>query len=61
MSLAELKTESAALKPDEQRELAAFLTVLRMKQSGAWDEATQDNPGAWVSFEEAKRQLEDRP
>ena len=40
MSLAELKNESAALTPSEQKELAAFLAVLRMKQSGEWDEAT---------------------
>lgn len=65
MSLAELKKESAALRPEEQRELAAFLTVIRMKQSGEWDEATvtADSPEreGWVSLSEAKRQLEARP
>ena len=64
MSLAELKTESAGLRPEEQRELAAFLTVLRMKQTGEWEEATAgpDTPEhhGWVSLDEAKRQLEER-
>jgi hypothetical protein len=61
MSLAELKNESAALRPEEQRELAAFLAVIRMRQSGEWDEATaeQNRPGhqGWISLDEAKRQL----
>lgn len=61
MSLAELKKESEALRPEEQRELAAFLAVVRMKQSGEWDEAitspaTPEREG-WVSLDEAKRQL----
>jgi hypothetical protein len=61
MSLADLKKESAALRPEEQRELAAFLAVVRMKQSGEWDEATINPPlperEGWVSLDEAKRQL----
>ena len=61
MSLAELKNKSAALRPEEQRELAAFLAVLSMKQSGEWDLATSlpDTPdrSGWVSLDEAKRQL----
>lgn len=61
MSLAELKRESAALRPEEQRELAAFLAVVRMKQCGEWGEATatQASPerAGWVSLDEAKRQL----
>lgn len=61
MSLAELKQESAALRPEEQRELAAFLAVIRMKQSGEWDDATASAEApvreGWVSLEEAKRQL----
>lgn len=64
MSLAELKKESAALQPDEQRELAAFLTVLRMKQSGEWSEATTETPDprqGWVSLADAKRQLDQKP
>jgi len=65
MSLAELKEESAALQPEEQRELAAFLAVIRMKQSGEWDEATtgSDLPEreGWVSLDEAKRQLRTQP
>ena len=65
MSLAELKKESAALRPEEQRELAAFLAVIRMKQSGEWDEAIASAEASprdgWVSLEEAKRQLNGRP
>lgn len=61
MSLAELKRESAALRPEEQRELAAFLAVVRMKQSGEWGEATTKQASSeregWVSLDEAKRQL----
>jgi hypothetical protein len=64
MSLAELKNESAALHADEQRELAAFLTVIRMKQSGEWDDATAvpeaTNREGWVSLNDAKRQLDVR-
>jgi hypothetical protein len=40
MSLADLKQESAALPPEEQKELAAFLAVLRMQRSGEWEDAT---------------------
>lgn len=65
MSLAELKKESAALQPEEQRELAAFLAVIRMKQSGEWDEATTktDLPKreGWISLDDAKRQLRAQP
>jgi hypothetical protein len=65
MSLAEIKKETAALRPEEQRELAAFLTVIRMNQTGEWSEATgmRDIPGreGWVSLDEAKRQLERKP
>jgi hypothetical protein len=65
MSLAEIKKETAALRPEEQRELAAFLTVIRMNQTGEWSEATasRDTPGreGWVSLDEAKRQLEGKP
>jgi hypothetical protein len=65
MSLAELKNESAALRPEEQRELAAFLAVIRMRQTGEWDAATTvreatDRQG-WVSLDEAKRQFEAKP
>lgn len=61
MSLAEIKAESAALRPEEQRELAAFLAVIRMKQSGEWDEATAADQSGWVSLDEAKRQLDGKP
>lgn len=65
MSLAEIKRESAALRPEEQRELAAFLTAIRMNQSGEWSEATEmrDAPDreGWISLVEAKRRLEEKP
>lgn len=65
MSLAELKKESAALNPEEQRELAAFLAVVRMKQTGEWEEATGEaeppEREGWVTLEEAKRQLGTKP
>jgi hypothetical protein len=65
MSLAELKNETAALTPSEQKELAAFLAVLRMKQSGEWDEATVSEAAperqGWISLEDAKRQLMENP
>jgi hypothetical protein len=65
MSLAELKNESAALRPEEQRELAAFLAVIRMQQCGEWDEATatrkSPNREGWISLDEAKRQLNRKP
>jgi hypothetical protein len=65
MSLAEIKKETAALTPEEQRELAAFLTVIRMNQTGEWSEATgmRDAPDreGWVSLDEAKRRLQGKP
>ncbi|MEI6819842.1 MAG: hypothetical protein WCL19_09600 [Verrucomicrobiota bacterium] len=58
MSLAELKNESATLRAEEQRELAAFLAVIRMKQSGEWNDATSKpeapNHQGWVSLDDAK-------
>jgi hypothetical protein len=65
MSLAEIKKETAALRPEEQRELAAFLTVIRMNQTGEWSEAIEmrdvpDREG-WVSLDEAKRRLQGKP
>jgi hypothetical protein len=65
MSLAELKNQSAALTPGEQRELAAFLAVLRMKQSGEWDGASDSEAApehqAWITLEDAKRKLMENP
>jgi hypothetical protein len=65
MSLAELKNESATLRAEEQRELAAFLAVIRMKQSGEWNDATAKpeapNHQGWVSLDDAKRQLDAKP
>ena len=60
MSLAEVQAQAAALSSEERRKLAAFLAVLRMKETGEWDRATspssQDRTG-WVSLDEAKRKL----
>lgn len=65
MSLAEIKKETATLRPEEQKELAAFLTVIRMNQSGEWSEATASrelpDQEAWISLAEAKRRLEGKP
>jgi len=61
MSLAEIMTETEALTPAEQKELAAFLTVLRMKGSGEWAGATggldNENREGWITLEQAKRKL----
>jgi hypothetical protein len=61
MTLTEIMIEAAALNPVEQKELAAFLAVLIMKQSSEWDEAvtnreTPDCRG-WIPLGDAKRQL----
>jgi len=62
MSLADLKQESAALSPEEQKELAAFLAVLRMQQSGEWEDAAagveETDSESWMTLEDAKRRLE---
>jgi hypothetical protein len=61
MSLAELISETATLSPAEQKELTAFLAILRMKQSGEWDEAVTDGESqdrrGWISLNDVKRQL----
>ncbi len=63
MSLDELKKECAALSTEEQRELATFLTILRMKQSGGWNEATvsqrskDTDPTHWIPPDESERRL----
>jgi len=60
MSLSEVQREVTALSADERRKLAAFLTALRMKDTGEWEQATQpgesDRTG-WVSLDEAKQRL----
>ena len=60
MSLSEMQANAASLSADERRKLAAFLTTLRMKETGEWEQAAkpemQDGPG-WISLEEAKRRL----
>ena len=60
MNLSDLQREAVALSAEERRKLAAFLTTLRMKETGEWEQATR--PGApdrsgWVSLEEAKQRL----
>ena len=60
MSLSEVQREVTALSAEERRKLAAFLTALRMKDTGEWEQAMQpagaDRTG-WVSLEEAKKRL----
>ena len=60
MSLTEVQTQAASLSAEERRKLSAFLTMLRMKETGERGHATkpetQDRAG-WVSLDEAKRRL----
>ena len=60
MSLAELQKQAASLSSEERRKLAAFLTTLRLKETGEWESVTapaeQDQVG-WVSLEDAKKRL----
>ncbi len=60
MSFTEVQTQAAALSAEERRKLAAFLTMLRMKETGEWEDTTkpeaQDRTG-WVSLEEARQRL----
>jgi hypothetical protein len=60
MSLSEVQREVTALSAEERRKLAAFVTALRMKDTGEWEQATRpatpDRTG-WVSLEEAKQRL----
>ena len=60
MSLTEAQKEAAALSAEERRKLAAFLTALRMKETGEWEQATAGESGdraGWISFDDAKRRL----
>jgi hypothetical protein len=59
MSLAEIQSQAAALTADERRKLAAFLTALRMKETGEWERATESAPAGsgWIRLDEAKRRL----
>jgi len=60
MSLTEVQKEAAALSAEERRKLAAFLTTLRMKETGEWEQATAGDPrdrAGWVSLDDAKRRL----
>jgi hypothetical protein len=45
MSLAELKLRSAALPPEDQRELAAFLAALKLEGGGSGDESGAESSG----------------
>jgi hypothetical protein len=60
MSLSEIQAQASVLNSEERRKLAAFLTFLRMKETGEWDEATsqdtRDRTG-WISLDEAKCRL----
>ena len=60
MTLSEVQKEVVALSAEERRNLAAFLTTLRMKESGEWEQATwpeaSDRTG-WVSLDQAKQRL----
>jgi hypothetical protein len=55
-----VQAQAAALSAEDRRKLAAFLTALRMKETGDWDRVTsqdtQDRTG-WISLDEAKRRL----
>jgi hypothetical protein len=60
MTLQEVQKQASALSADERRQLAAFLTALRMKETGEWPPAS--NPTAqerdgWVSLDEAAKRL----
>ena len=60
MSLAEVQKEAASLSAEERRKLAAFLTSLRMKESGEWEQATRSGAAdrsGWISLDEAKQRL----
>lgn len=62
MSLAEIQHQAASLNPEERRQLAAYLTALRTKDTGEWESATATRDQSrddWVSLEEAKRRLLD--
>jgi len=54
MTLSEVQKEVIALSAEERRKLAAFLTALRMKETGDWEQATRpaapDRTG-WVSLD----------
>ena len=60
MSFAELQKEAASLNSEERRKLAAFLTTLRLKETGEWEAVTaaaEKSRAGWVSLEEAKKRL----
>jgi hypothetical protein len=60
MNLSELQREAGALSAEERRKLAAFLAVLRMKETGEWEQATRPEAperSGWVSLDEAKQRL----
>lgn len=60
MNLNDVQKEAVALSVEERRKLAAFLTALRMKETGEWALATQSTAperSGWVSLDEAKHRL----
>jgi hypothetical protein len=62
MSMAELMRVVASLPPEEQKELAAFLLHLRLKQDSGWraemGRRIDDNdPSHWTSLDNWKQEL----
>jgi len=62
MSLAELEKEITELSEKEQNRLMAMLVAGRMKRDGELAEVSRllddDNPEHWVSWEDAKKELD---
>ena len=59
-SLNEVKDQAASLNAEERRQLAAFLTALRMKETDEWEQVTtikEEGREGWVSLDTAKRRL----
>ncbi len=63
MSLAELKQQAAALPPDEQAELATYLTERLRRDDPAYRKELAQliddaDPSHWVRWEEVKKDSE---
>lgn len=63
MTIAAIKAELESLPSKDLDQIAAYLSVLRLKRSGEFSSITNrlndEAEGNWVSWEEAKKQLED--
>lgn len=61
MEIAAIQEELKALPPDEQNIIAAFLTSLRMKRDGTFDEITsranERDEKNWVRWNDVKSEL----